>query len=410
MGLQKNKEALKLHSRLKGKIEIRSKIRLSSKKALSLAYTPGVAGPCIEIFRDRKNVYKYTAKANTVAVVTDGSAVLGLGSLGAEASLPVMEGKCMIFREFGGIDAFPIALATHDPEEIIRTVKLISPGFGGINLEDIKAPECFEIERRLRKELDIPVFHDDQHGTAIVVLAGLINAAKATKRNLRSLKVLVNGAGAAGIAISSLLLKFGLRRITILDSRGTIHRCRHDLDLNNFKKKVAMKTSDYCLKRSKRGHGQVDCSRCMNAGLDSAIVGKDAFIGVSKAGLLKSSMVRSMSSKPIVFALANPVPEISYSDAIKAGAAVAATGSSDSPNQINNMLAFPSVFRGAFDAGASEINDEMKIAAAVSLAGCIPPRQLNTKKIIPDPLEKRIYGIVSRAVRKAALDSSAARK
>ncbi len=383
--------SLELHLKNKGKIAINSKISLKTKDDLSLAYTPGVAQPCLEIARNKKAVYDYTSKSNMVAVVTDGSAVLGLGNIGAEASLPVMEGKCILFKEFGNVDAFPIALSTQDPDKVVDIVKNISPMFGGINLEDIKAPECFEIEERLRKELDIPVFHDDQHGTAVVVLAALLNSLKITKRKIEELKVIVNGAGAAGIAITKLLLKSGVKHVTMMDSKGAIYSGRDNL--NKYKQEIAESTN---LEKEK-------------GVLDQVIKEKDLFIGVSKAGVLTKEMVMTMEKDPIIFAMANPTPEIMYDDAKEAGAKIVGTGRSDMPNQINNLLAFPPLFRGALDARASTINDEMKIAAANAIASIVEEVDLGEENIMPDPLNKNIYISISNSVYDAAFNSGVAR-
>lgn len=372
-------KSLELHAQTKGKMEIKSKFPLENKDDLSIAYTPGVAEPCKKIAQNPDDVYKYTIKQNLVAVVTDGSAVLGLGNIGAKAALPVMEGKCLLFKKFADVDAFPICLDTEDPEEIIKAVKLIAPTFGGINLEDIAAPNCFFIEKRLKEELDIPVFHDDQHGTAIVCLAGLINSLKITNKKIEDLKFIVNGAGAAGIAITKILMKYGAKDFILLDSKGTIYDGREDLE--GTKSEMAKKTN-----LEKR-----------TGGLAEAIKGTDVFIGVSLAGLLKEEMVRSMSPNPIIFAMANPVPEIMPDEAKRAGAKIIATGRSDFPNQINNVLAFPGVFRGALDARAEKITDEMKIAAAEALAALI--KNPTPDKIIPTVFEKGVAEAVAEAVK-----------
>ena len=364
------KESLKLHEKHRGKIEVKSKIHLKNKEDLSLAYTPGVAEPCKKIAENLKNIYKYTNKGNSVAVVTDGSAVLGLGNIGGAASMPVMEGKAMLFKVFGGVDAYPICLDTQDTEEIIRTVQLIAPGFGGINLEDISAPRCFEIEQRLIKLLDIPVFHDDQHGTAIVVLAGLINSLKLTSRSFENVRITINGLGAAGTAVTKLLIKYGVnpKNLQLCDSKGIVYKGREGL--NGVKEELAEIINTL---ESKKG------------GLAEAVEGADVFIGLSKPRLLTPDMVKTMANDPIIFAMANPEPEIMPELAKKAGAKIVATGRSDFPNQVNNALAFPGVFRGVLDAGIKKITDEIKIAAAEAIAnyltnptmGCIMPSTLN---------------------------------
>jgi len=383
--------ALKMHDENRGKLETKSRISLKTKQDMSLAYTPGVAEPCLRIFEDRTLAYKYTNKWNSVAVISDGSAVLGLGNIGAMASMPVMEGKAILFKEFGEIDAYPILLDTQDTDEIVKTVKQIALGFGGINLEDISAPRCFEVEERLKQELDIPVFHDDQHGTAIVVLSGLLNAVKIFGKQLKELKVVVNGAGAAGIAITKILLSVGIKDIVINDSKGIITKDR--TDLNKSKKEIAELTNP----------------NNVVGGLKESMVDRDVFIGVSAANLLTKELVQSMNPSPIIFALANPEPEIMPDLAYKCGAAVVATGRSDFPNQVNNVLAFPGVFRGALDSLASDINEEMKFAAAEALASLITEEDLKNKKIIIDPFDSRIKKTVADAVSKAAIDSGVAR-
>ncbi|MBI2134142.1 NADP-dependent malic enzyme [Candidatus Woesearchaeota archaeon] len=376
-----NKKALLEHERLKGKIGINVKFPVKNSLDLAIAYTPGVAEPCREIARDRNLAYKYTMKGNSIAVVTDGSRVLGLGNIGAEAALPVMEGKCLLFKQLANIDAFPICIGTQDPEAIIETVKNISPVFGGINLEDIEAPKCFYIEERLKKELDIPVVHDDQHGTATAVLAGLINALKVTKKRIEETKVVINGAGAAGIATANLLLKYGIRNITIIDSSGAIYKGRKE-GMNSYKEEISKKTNT-----------------CMEKGsLAEIIKGKDVFIGLSAPKVLSTAMVRTMN-KPIIFALANPIPEIMPEDAKKGGALVIATGRSDYPNQINNSLCFPGIFRGTLDSRAKKITDEMKIAAAEAIASLIKPTR---ERIIVGNLDKKVVPAVSKAVYKAS--------
>ncbi len=401
------KQSLILHEENKGKIEVVSKVGLNSRDDLNLAYTPGVAEPCLRIADDPDDVYRYTSKGNLVAVLTDGSAVLGLGKIGPKASLPVMEGKSILFKEFGGVDAFPIAVDSHDPEKIIETAKMIAPGFGGINLEDIKGPECFEIEERLKKELDIPVFHDDQHGTAVVALAGLINAAKITKKDITKCKVVINGAGAAGVAIAKIFLSRGVKDMVMLDSKGALYTCRDDIQINKIKKEIAQATNIECRHKHGEEKDPEECARCMKGKLEHAIVGRDVFIGVSKPGLLTKDMVRSMAKDPIIFAMANPIPEIMYDDAIDAGAAVMGTGRSDMPNQVNNVLAFPGIFRGALDVRASDINDEMKLAAALAIAESV--KELSRENIIPDPFDRSVHKAVADAVRTAAIKSGVAR-
>ncbi|MBU1289852.1 NAD-dependent malic enzyme [Patescibacteria group bacterium] len=374
------KESLKMHEKNKGKMEIKSKVSLKNKDDLSIAYTPGVAEPCREIHKNPENVYKYTIKGNSVAVVTNGTAVLGLGNIGAKAALPVMEGKCLLFKKFANIDAYPICLDTLDNEEIIRTVKLISPGFGGINLEDIKAPDCFEIEERLIKELDIPVFHDDQHGTAIVSLAALINACKITKRKISEAKIILNGAGAAGIAIAKLLLAYGFKNMILIDSVGAIYKGREGL--NSEKEKMAQITN---LERLK-------------GGLSEAIEGSDVFIGISVAGALKKEWAAKMAPQSIIFAMANPTPEIMPDEAKKAGAFIIATGRSDFKNQINNVLAFPGIFRGLLDARVKKVTEKMKLAAAQSLADLV--KNPNPNKIIPAVFDKRVVKKIAAEIKK----------
>lgn len=385
-------EALELHKEHKGKLEITSKVKVESAYDLSLAYTPGVAEPCKRIHENRDDVYKYTIKGNTIAVVTDGTAVLGLGDIGPEAGLPVMEGKAVLFKTFGNVDAFPICLATKDVEEIVKTVKLISPGFGGINLEDISAPRCFEIEERLKAELDIPVFHDDQHGTAVVVLAAMINALKITGKVLDNLSVVINGAGAAGVAIAKLLMKMGLKDVVLCDRQGAIYEGRNGL--NDIKRQMATITN----LDKKKGN------------LTDVIKGADVFIGVSSPGVLTPDMVRTMAPEPMVFAMANPVPEIFPDEAKSAGARIVGTGRSDFPNQINNVLAFPGIFRGALDVRACQINDEMKIAAAYAIAGSVKPEELNEDFIIPYAFNKKVSINVAKAVAESARKTGVAAK
>lgn len=386
--MDKRELALKMHRENRGKLEIRSKVPVKNGEDLSIAYTPGVAEPCKEIAKNRDDVYMYTAKGNTVAVITDGSAVLGLGDIGPEASLPVMEGKAILFKEFGNIDSIPICIDSNDVEDIIKTVKLISPSLGGINLEDISAPRCFEIEERLKSELDIPVFHDDQHGTAVVVLAGLINSSRLLDRDISSFKIVVNGSGAAGIAITKLLLKVGVEDIILCDTKGAIYAGRENL--NDVKLQMAEITN----KNRETGS------------LSDVIAGKDMFVGVSAPNSLTPEMVKSMGRDAIVFALSNPVPEIYPDEAKAAGARIVATGRSDFPNQINNVLAFPGIFRGALDVRASEITDEMKIAAADAIASIIQYDELSEDYIIPDPFNREVAKRVAKAVEYSAKELS----
>ena len=384
-------ESLKLHEKNKGKIEVVSKIKIGTRDDLSLAYTPGVSEPCKKIHENEDDVYKYTSKGNMVAVITDGSAVLGLGDIGPKAALPVMEGKSILFKEFGNVDAFPICLNTKDPDEIVQIVKMISPGLGGINLEDISSPRCFEIEERLKKELDIPVFHDDQHGTAIVVLGGLINALRVVNKNIEDVKIVINGAGAAGIAISKLLTIAGAIDIILCDRTGAIYEDREGL--NGIKKILSRETNPRNIK------GQ----------LKDAMIGSDVFIGVSSGGIVNSEMIKSMNNDSIILAMANPIPEIMPDEAKNAGAKVVGTGRSDFANQINNVLVFPGLFRGALDVRAKEINDEMKLAAAYAIAGYIDDKDLNEEHIIPDVLDKRVAQVVAEAVKDAARKTGMAR-
>lgn len=376
-------EALKYHEENTGKIEIVSKVSVVTKDDLSLAYTPGVAEPCREIAKDKENVYKYTSKGNTVAIVTDGSSVLGLGDIGAEAAIPVMEGKSILFKKFAGVDCFPICINSNDVDKIVEAVKLISANFGGINLEDISAPRCFEIEKRLREELDIPIFHDDQHGTAIVVLAGLINGCKVIGKKLEDLKVVIGGSGAAGIAVANLLLRVGVKNVYLTDSKGAIYEGRDGL--NSFKAEIATRTN-------------LDKEQ---GSLKDIIKDKDVFIGVSAPNLLDREDIKKMNDDAMVFALSNPVPEVCPNEAKAAGnARIIATGRSDFPNQINNVLAFPGIFRGAFDARAKEITEEMKIEAAKAIAGIIKDGELSEEYIIPDPFNLEVVPKVADAVRR----------
>lgn len=386
-------EALQMHRDHQGKLEIVSKVALRNEYDLSLAYSPGVAEPCKEIERDKAAAYDYTMKGNTVAVLTNGTAVLGLGNIGPDASMPVMEGKAALLKSFAGVDAFPIALKTEDPEEIIRTVKLLEPGFGGVNLEDIKAPECFIVEERLRQEMDIPVFHDDQHGTAIVTLAGLINALKLTGRTVDETKVVVNGAGAAGIAVVKLLSGYGFPNIIMCDTKGAIYEGRPN-GMNPYKALVAEITN------FNKEDGQ----------LADVIQGADVFIGVSAEGALSQDMIRSMNDEPIIFAMANPNPEILPHLAKEAGARIVGTGRSDFPNQVNNVLAFPGIFRGALDVRASDINETMKIAAVGAIAGLLSEDELHDDYVIPAPFDSRVAPAVAAAVARAAVETGVARK
>lgn len=385
-------DALEMHKENQGKLEITPNIKVTNKEELSLAYSPGVAEPCKEIHEDSKKVYDYTIKANTVAVVTDGTAVLGLGNIGAEASIPVMEGKAVLFKSFAGINGVPIALDTTDTDEIVNTVKLLQPNYGGINLEDISAPRCFEIEETLKKETNIPVFHDDQHGTAIVTMAGLINALRIVDKDLSDIKVVLNGAGAAGIAIVKLLYSYGVRDMIMCDSKGAIYEGRQH-GMNDTKAYVANWTNK----------DKIDGS------LEEVIKDADVFIGVSVADLLTKDMVKSMAEDPIIFAMANPNPEIKPDDAKEAGAKVIGTGRSDFPNQINNVLAFPGIFRGALDVEATHINEDMKKAAVEAIADLIDEDELNPDYCIPGPFDKRVAPSVARSVAKAAMESGVAR-
>ncbi|MDO4953251.1 MAG: malic enzyme-like NAD(P)-binding protein [Synergistaceae bacterium] len=384
-------ESLKLHGQWKGKIEVVSAVKLETKEDLSLAYTPGVAQPCLEIQKDVQKSYDLTRRHNLCLVVTDGSAVLGLGNIGPEAGMPVMEGKCVLFKTFGGVDAFPLCIKSNDTDEIVNTIYMISGSFGGINLEDIAAPRCFEIEKKLKEKCDIPIFHDDQHGTAIVTLAGLINALKLTGRSKENVKIVINGAGAAAISITKLLLSCGFEDITLCDRKGAIYEGRDGL--NPVKEEIALVTN------KNRTAG----------GLSEAIKGADVFIGVSAPNVLTTEMVKTMAKDCIIFACANPTPEIFPEDAKAGGAKVVATGRSDYPNQINNVLAFPGVFRGAFDVRASDINEAMKLAAACAIANLISDEELSEDCIIPDPFDKRVAQAVALAVARAAKDSGVAR-
>lgn len=385
-------EALHMHKVNSGKLTVNSKVPVKNANDLSLAYSPGVAEPCKEIHANKEKVYDYTMKGNMVAVVSDGTAVLGLGDIGAEASLPVMEGKAVLFKAFAGVDAFPICLATTDIDEIVQTVKLLEPTFGGVNLEDIAAPNCFIIEERLKKETNIPIFHDDQHGTAIVTVAGLMNALKLVGKTFKEIKVVANGAGAAGIAIIKLLENFGVGEIIMCDSQGAIYEGR-PRRMNEVKELVAKKTNPKKLKGS----------------LDEVIEGADVFIGVSVGGALTQEMVKKMNKDPIIFAMANPDPEILPDDAKKAGAKIIGTGRSDFPNQVNNVLAFPGIFRGALDVRATRINERMKMAAVEAIALLISEDELHENYVIPGPFDPRVAPAVAMSVAKAAMDSGVAR-
>ena len=385
------KESLKLHYELKGKIEIAARTKANDRQSLSLAYTPGVAEPCLEIQKDVNKSYELTRRWNTVAVVTDGTAVLGLGDIGPEAGMPFMEGKCLLFKEFGGVDAIPLCIRSRDVDEIVNTVALLAGSFGGINLEDISAPRCFEIERKLKERCDIPVFHDDQHGTAVIMLAGLINALKVVGKRLEDVKIVTSGAGAAGIAIIKLLVSAGAGNVVMTDRTGAIYYGRPGL--NPAKREIAEITNPA------RESGS----------LAEVIKGADVFIGVSAPGVLTAKMVQSMAKDAIVFACANPTPEIFPDEAKRAGAAVVSTGRSDYPNQINNVLAFPGIFRGALDARASDINDEMKFAAAYALAGMVEDAELSCDNILPQAFDEGVGETVAKAVREAAVKSGVAR-
>lgn len=376
-----NEKALKLHEEWKGKLSTEPKAPVKTREDLALAYTPGVAEPCKEIARDPEKAYVYTIKQNTIAVVSDGSAVLGLGNIGAKAAMPVMEGKAVLFKEFGGVNAVPICLDTQDTEEIIKTVINIAPAFGGINLEDISAPRCFEIETRLKEVLDIPVFHDDQHGTAIVVLSGIINALKVVGKKKEDCKIVVNGSGAAGIAITKLLLSYGFKTITLCDSKGIISADNDNL--NWIKKEMAEVTN------LEHKHGT----------LADAMVGTDIFIGVSAPGSVTQDMVRSMNKDAIIFAMANPIPEIMPDEAKAAGARIVGTGRSDFPNQVNNVVAFPGIFRGALEGRAPQITEEMKLAAALAIAGLVSDEELNEDYVMPEAFDPRVADVVADAVK-----------
>jgi malate dehydrogenase (oxaloacetate-decarboxylating) len=379
------KESLKLHRKIKGKIETKSRVKIRNKTDLSIAYTPGIAEVSREIAKNKNLANLLTLKSNSVAVISDGSSVLGLGNIGPYGALPVMEGKAILFKEFANVDAYPICLDTQDTEEIIRTIKAIAPGFGGINLEDISAPRCFEIEERLKKELDIPVMHDDQHGTAIVVLAALINALKIVKKKKENIKVVINGAGAAAIAIANLLLQYGVNKekMLMVDRTGIIFEGRSDL--NKYKQQIAEKTN----------------KQKVSGSLEEAVKGADVFIGVSTGNVLEKDWVETMSDSPVVFAMANPNPEISFENAKKTKIKVFGTGRSDYPNQINNVLVFPGIFRGALDSGAKQITDKMKLSAAVAISKIVSKSELSKGQIIPNPFDKRVAKAVANAVKKS---------
>lgn len=386
------KESLRLHYEWKGKLEVTPRAAVDSKDALSLAYTPGVAQPCLEIQKDVNKSYELTRRWNTVAVVTDGTAVLGLGDIGPEASMPVMEGKCVLFKAFGDVDAIPLCIRSKDVDEIVNTMALLAGSFGGVNLEDIAAPRCFEIEKKLKERCDIPIFHDDQHGTAVITLAGLTNALKVVDKKMDEIKVVINGAGAAAIAIGKLLLSAGVKDLTLCDRSGAVYEGRPK-GMNPIKDEMAKVTN-----LSKKAGSLADM-----------LVGADVFIGVSAPGAVTTEMVTTMNRDAIIFACANPTPEIFPDDAKAGGARVISTGRSDFPNQINNVLAFPGIFRGALDARASDINDAMKIAAAKALAGLISDEELNADYIIPAAFDPRVKDAVASAVKQAAYDSGVAR-
>ena len=384
-------KAVQAHSQWQGKIEVISRAPVKTKDDLSIAYTPGVAQPCLEIKKDVNKSYEYTRRHNLVAVVTDGTAVLGLGDIGPEAGMPVMEGKCVLFKTFGDVDAFPLCIRSKDVDTIVNTVKLLAGSFGGVNLEDISAPRCFEIERRLKAECDIPIFHDDQHGTAIVALAGMMNALKLVKKDISQIEVVVNGSGAAGIAVTRLLMSMGLKKVILCDTKGAIYKGRPGL---NAEKEMMAEISNLEMKKGS---------------LKEVIAGADVFLGLSAPGMLDQDMVRSMAKDPIIFAMANPTPEIMPEEAVAAGAKVVGTGRSDFPNQINNVLAFPGLFRGALDVRASDINEEMKIAAAKAIASIITDDELNPDYVIPAPFDPRVGPKVAKAVAEAAKLSGVAR-
>lgn len=383
--------ALEMHENHGGKVSIQSKVEVKCKDDLSTAYTPGVAEPCLKIKENPEDVYKYTCKSNMVAVVSDGTAVLGLGNIGAAASIPVMEGKSILFKEFGNVDAFPICINTMDIDDIVKTVKLLEPVFGGINLEDINSPRCIEIENRLKEELDIPVFHDDQHGTAIIVSAGILNAVKLSGKKIEDLEIVINGAGSAGMAIAKMLLNLNVKNVVLCDINGAIHK--DSVDINWAQKEMVKVTNKYGEKGS----------------LVDIIKDKDVFIGVSAPKMVTKEMVETMADKPIVFAMANPTPEIFPDEAKAGGAFIVGTGRSDFPNQVNNVLAFPGIFRGALDVRAKEINEEMKIAAAYAIANVVKYEELTPDYVLPDAFNKNVVENVAKAVREAAIKTGVAR-
>jgi len=386
-------DTLKMHKENQGKLSVHSKVPLRNAEDLSLAYSPGVAEPCMEIYEDERKVYDYTMKGNLVAVISNGTAVLGLGNIGPKAAMPVMEGKAVLFKSFADVDAFPLCLDTTDSDKIVETVKLLEPTFGGVNLEDIKAPECFVIEERLKKICNIPVFHDDQHGTAIVTAAGLLNALKLANKKIEEIRVVANGAGSAGVAIVKLLIKMGIKDVILCDTKGIIYEGR-SAGMNSFKEEMARITN----KEKKQGS------------LADAMVGADVFVGVSAPGAVTKEMIRSMNHQSIIFAMANPVPEIMPEKATEAGALVVGTGRSDFPNQVNNVLAFPGIFRGALDVQAKEINDEMKLAAVYAIAGLIEEEELHAEYVIPNAFDPRVAAFVAAAVAHAAMETGVARK
>ena len=389
--MDKKEFALAKHREWGGKIEVVSRAPITNRAELAVAYTPGVAEPCLEISKDVDLSYVYTRRANLVAVVTDGTAVLGLGDIGPEAGMPVMEGKCALFKTFGGVDAFPLCVRSKEVDDIVKTVALIAGSFGGINLEDISAPRCFEIEKRLKEVCDIPVFHDDQHGTAVVTMAAMLNALKLVGKKLSDISVVVNGSGAAGIAITKLLMSKGLKNVVLCDRKGAIYKGREGL--NDIKKEMA----------------EISNLEMKKGSLADVVKGADVFIGVSAPGSLTQDMVKSMAKDAIIFAMANPVPEIMPDEALAAGAKIVGTGRSDFPNQINNVLAFPGIFRGALDVRASDINDEMKIAAAEAIAAVIPDDKLSADNIIPDSFDPHVRDAVANAVKEAAIRTGVAR-
>lgn len=385
------KESLKLHYQLQGKIEVTSRAAVNSKEALALAYTPGVAQPCLEIQKDINKSYELTRRWNTVAVVTDGTAVLGLGDIGPEAGMPVMEGKCVLFKEFGGVDAIPLCVRSKNVDDIVRTVTLLAGSFGGVNLEDISAPRCFEIEEKLKKSCDIPIFHDDQHGTAVITMAGMLNALKVVGKKLEDVKIVTSGAGAAGIAIIKLMMSMGLKNVIMTDRKGAIYEGREDL--NSIKEEMSKITN-------------LDHEKGI---LAEVIKGADVFVGVSAPGTLTAEMVKTMAKDPIIFACANPTPEIFPDEAKAAGAAVVSTGRSDFPNQVNNVLCFPGIFRGALDVRASAITEAMKIAAAYAIAGLVSDKELSADYILPKAFDPRVRNAVAQAVAEAARKDGVAR-